>query len=168
MKKIIIGVVSLLIVASIAAVLIFVGGTPKHFRGEWKYSKISSIEVTSNVHESWLTQFKQEYGAEDADSINAAAVATFTANGLFAPYYVNFDGKYTYTYDPIYAEREATWCLYQTGENTGFLSFYTELDAADGNPGIEICPDLVYNAETNTMLLTFYHVGFIVTIELIR
>ena len=63
MKKIIIGVVSLLIVASIAAVLIFVGGTPKHFRGEWKFSKISSVEVTSNVHESWLIRFEEEYGA---------------------------------------------------------------------------------------------------------
>ena len=168
MKKIIIGVVSLLIVASIAAVLIFVGGTPKHFRGEWKFSKISSVEVTANVNESWLIRFEEEYGAKDQASINAAALDALSKDGIFAPYYVNFDGKYTYTYDPIYAEREATWCLYQTGENTGFLSFYTELDAADGNPGIEICPDLVYNAETNTMLLTFYHVGFIVTIELTR
>ena len=167
MKKIIIGVVSLLIVTSIAAVLIFVGGTPKHFRGEWKFSKISSVEVTSNVHESWLIRFEEEYGAKDQASINAAAIDALSKDDIFAPYYVNFDGKYTYTYDPI-MEREATWCFYQTGDNTGFISFYSELNVEEGNPDPSIFPEIAYNAEADVLFVTLYHVGFAVTLELTR
>jgi hypothetical protein len=65
-------------------------------------------------------------------------------------------------------DREATWVFYQTGENEGFLSFYTELDATNGNPDPILYPSVVYNAETDTLLMTLHYIGFMVTIELTR
>lgn len=163
MKKLVIFTILL----SIMTLALFGCGAPKHFSGEWKFSKISSVEVTSNVHESWLIRFEEEYGAKDQASINAAALDALSKDGIFAPYYVNFTRKYTYTYDPI-MEREATWCFFQTGDNTGFISFYTELDIEQGNPDPSIFPEIAYNAEADVLFVTLYHVGFTVTLELTR
>ena len=109
----------------------------------------------------------QEYGAEDKAGIEAKALAALTADKIFNPCYVNFGDKYTYTYDPI-LNREATWTFYKTGDNTGFISFYGELNAADGNPDPSFHPDIVYNAESGTLLMTLGYYDFMVTVELCR
>jgi hypothetical protein len=114
-----------------------------------------------------MAELKEEYSAEDAQGVVAGALAKFNADGTFAPCYLNFGKKLSYTYDPI-MDREATWVFYQTGENEGFLSFYAELDAAAGNPDPTNNPPVAYVAENNTLLLTLHYVAFVVTIELTK
>jgi hypothetical protein len=65
-------------------------------------------------------------------------------------------------------DREATWVFYQTSDNEGFLSFYTELDATDANPDPILYPSVVYVEQSNTLLLTLNYIGFMVTVELTR
>ena len=94
--------------------------------------------------------------------------ASFTADEAFLDFYLNFDGKNTYTYDP-FADREATWVFYQTGENEGFISFYAELDVSEGNPDPISCPEIRYEADTNTMYIALSNYGsFMITLELTR
>ena len=156
------------IVLSILAVSLVACNTkPDHFTGQWKFSKINKVEFSPEVSESYINELKEQYGAEDKKGVEESALAMFTADGTFAPCYLNFDKKYSYTYDPI-MDREATWVFYQTGDNEGFISFYAELDAADGNPDPITNPSVVYIAETNTLLLTLKYSAFMVTVELTR
>ena len=141
--------------------------TPSHFSGEWHFSEIKSVEIVPDTPEYVIDILKQTYSAEDEDGIIAGALAAFTADNTFASCYLKFDTKYTYTYDPV-MDREATWVFYKTGDNTGFISFYTELDAAEGNPDPINNPDLVYDAQSNTMLMTINYISFMVTLELSR
>ena len=164
MKRLVIFVV----VLSIIAVSLFACNTKSdHFDGEWKFSKISKVELASDVDESSLDYLKEEYGAEDEKGIEEKALARFTADGTFNPCYFNFGKKQSYTYDPI-MDREATWVFYKTGDNEGFLSFYSELDASNGNPDPILYPSVVYVEETDTLLLTLHYIGFMVTVELTR
>lgn len=164
MKKFI---VFALVLSVMATFLIACNKTPAQFKGEWKFSKISKVELRSDLSEDTIADLKMVYGDEDVKGVEKNALEKFTADGTFTPCYVNFESKFSYTYDPI-LEREATWVFYQTGDNEGFLSFYTELDAADGNPDPISHPSIVYNAENDTLLMTIYYIGFVVTIELGR
>ena len=160
--------VMFVVVLSIIAVSLFACNTKAdHFDGEWKFSKISTVELASDVDESSLDYLKEEYGAEDEKGIEENALARFTADGTFNPCYLNFGKKQSYTYDPI-MDREATWVFYKTGDNEGFLSFYSELDASNGNPDPMLYPSVVYVEETDTLLLTLHYIGFMVTVELTR
>jgi hypothetical protein len=140
--------------------------TPKCFTGEWKFSKLNKVEVSPNAYDFVIEELMNQYGVEDKDALAASAFADFNENNTFAVCYINFAKKYTYTYDTA-MEREATWFFYQTGDNEGFLSFY-EIEEVNGNPDPAIHPSVVYNADTNTMYLTFQHVAYTVTIELSR
>ena len=162
MKKL---VIFALVLAMITVPFLGCNKTPAHFKGEWHFSKISKIEISSTANEDVINDLKQQYGAEDEQGIIENALAAFTADKTFEPCYLKFDKTYTYTYDPA-MEREATWVFYKTGENVGFISFYSELDAADGNPDPASNPDIVYNPETGTMLMTIKYIAFMVTIEL--
>lgn len=164
MKKFVI----LALVLSLMAVSLFSCGTPpKHFTGKWNFSKITKVEISPDVGEDEMALLKEAYVAEDVNGVEANAMARFVAEGIFDSCYVNFGKKQSYTYDPA-MDREATWVFYQTGENEGFLSFYTELDATNGNPDPILYPSVVYNAETDTLLMTLHYIGFMVTIELTR
>ena len=164
MKRLVI----LVIVLSIMTVSLFACNTKAdHFTGQWKFSKISKVEIAPDVDESSLDYLKGEYGAEDEKGIEEKALARFTADGTFNPCYLNFGKKQSYTYDPI-MDREATWVFYKTGDNEGFLSFYSELDASNGNPDPILYPSVVYVEETDTLLLTLHYIGFMVTVELTR
>lgn len=164
MKKL---VIFMLVLAMVTVSLCACSTGPDQFSGQWKFSKISKVEIKSDVTEERLAELKEEYDAEDEQGIVAGALAKFNADGTFAPCYLNFGKKLSHTYDPI-MEREATWAFYQTGENEGFLSFYSELDAADGNPDPVNNPPVVYVAETDTLLLTLHYIAFVVTVELTR
>lgn len=164
MKKL---VVFVLLLSMLTAVVSGCSSSANHFKGQWRFSKISSVEIAPDVDQSVIDQLMQEYGAEDKKGVEESALNKFAADGIFAPCYLKFDKKFSYTYEPI-MEREATWVFYQTGENEGFLSFYSELDAADGNPDPITNPAVVYNAETDTLLLTLHYISFMVTVELSR
>jgi hypothetical protein len=164
MKKL---VIFALVLSLMAVSLFSCGTTPKHFTGQWKFSKITKVEISPDASEDVIALLKEEYAAEDEKGVEANAMARFVAEGIFAPCYVNFGKKESHTYDPA-MDREATWVFYQTGENEGFLSFYTELDATNGNPDPILYPSVVYNAETDTLLMTLHYIGFMVTIELTR
>ena len=69
---------------------------------------------------------------------------------------------------PEFAEAVFVMVFYQTGENEGFISFYAELDVADGNPDPTNNPAIIYNAETDTLYMTINYISFMVTIELSR
>jgi hypothetical protein len=164
MKKFI---VFALVLSVMATFLIACNKTPAQFKGEWKFSKISKVELRSDLSEDAIADLKLVYGDEDVKGVEKNALEKFTADGTFTPCYVNFESKFSYTYDPI-LEREAAWVFYQTGENEGFLSFYTELDASLGNPDPTNNPDVVYNAETDTLLVTLQYSAFMVTVEMSR
>ena len=155
-----------LVVSMLAIVL--VGCAPAdQFSGKWTFSKVVDMELASTVTAEELDLMKEYFNAEDAEGVAAAALTQYTAEGVFAPCYVNFAGKDTYTYDPA-MDREATWRFYKTGENEGFLSFYTELDASEGNLDPINWPNVVYHAESNTITMTINYLGFMVTLELTK
>ena len=108
---------------------------PKHFSGEWKFAEISKVELIPNPYSSEIEALKQIYGAQDEAGIIAGAFNAFVADQTFNSCNIRFEKDRVYTYDPL-LEREATWVFYQTGDNVGFLSFFTELDADEGNPEI--------------------------------
>ena len=157
----------LLLAAMMTAIFCGCSATPKHFTGNWKFSKISKVAVDSNVNDSVIADLYEEYGVSDKKSVEESALAAFNADGTFAPCYLNFSGKKAYTYDPV-MEREATWAFYQTGENEGFISVYTELNVADGNPDPVTNPAVVYDSENDTLSLTLKYAAFMVTVELTR
>lgn len=144
-----------------------VGCTQKQFDGKWNFKEISDIEIAPSASESDIESYKEHYGVEDNAALEAAVLAAYKEEGLFTPSYINFSGKYTYTYD-VAMDREATWVFFQTSDNEGFLSFYTEIDASQGNPDPEIFPSLVYNPETNSMYMTYKYSNFMVTIEFVK
>jgi hypothetical protein len=144
-----------------------VGCTQKQFDGKWNFKDISDIEIAPNVSASDIEYYKEHYGVEDNAALEDAVLAAYKEEGLFAPSYINFSGKYTYTYD-VAMDREATWVFFKTSENEGFLSFYTEIDSSEGNPDPEIFPSLVYNSETNSMYMTYKYADFMVTIEFVK
>ena len=164
MKKI---VAFLLLVTVMAVSLVGCNSTPKGFSGEWKFSSITKVELTPDLEQSVIDILKIDYNAEDQAGIEANALDRFADLGIFAPCYVKFSGNTVYTYDPV-MEREATWSFYKLTDNTGFLSFYTELDASAGNPDPVLYPDLAYNAEADTMTISMNYVTFMVTVELAR
>ena len=142
--------------------------TPAHFTGNWSFSKISKVQLLSvDMSEDDLNALMDFYSATTPEGIEANALAAFAADGTFAPCYLKFEKKNSYSYDPV-GEREATWVFYQTGENTGFLSFYAELNAADGNPDPANNPDVVYDPESGTLSMTIRHTAFKVTVELTK
>ena len=163
MKKLVI----FALVLSIMAVALIGCGTKTQFKGNWNFSQITKVELVPDLEESRIDGLKEQYSAEDEKGIIDAALAAFKADKIFDACYINFDKKYTYTYDPV-LDREATWAFYQLGDNAGFISFYTELDVTDSNPDPVLYPDIVYNAETGTMLMTLNYYSFMVTIELTR
>lgn len=164
MKKL---VIFFLLVSMMTAILCGCNAAPKHFKGDWKFDRIRKVELDSNVSESVIADLFEEYGVADEKSLEESALAAFTADGTFAPCYVKFNGKQAYTYDPV-MEREATWAFYQTGETEGFISYSTELNAADGNPDPVTNPAVVYNAANDTLSLTLKYAAFMVTVELTR
>jgi hypothetical protein len=164
MKKLIILV---LVLSVVTAAFIGCNAKSAHFSGKWSFSAINKVELVPDLDSSDIDFWLQEYDVEDEASIAPIALSNFKANKIFEPCYLSFDKKYTYTYDPNMA-REATWVFYQTSENEGFISFYGELDAADGNPDPVNNPNVVYNAESDTMLVTLRYDSFMVTVELIK
>ena len=164
MKKLL-SVVTLL---TILALSIFgCGGAPKHFKGEWKFSQISKVELATDLYEGTLDLLKESYGVDSEESVINKVLTQFVEEGTFNTYYLKFDEKFTYTYDPLF-ERDVTWAFYQTSENAGFLSYDMELDASAGNPAPEVFPEISYKADTDTMIIVERYSSFMVTLELKR
>lgn len=165
MKKIF----SLLIILTLAIISLFGCNTASnHFTGEWKFASISKIELKADLDDDVLDLLKQEYSAKNEEEITNNALAKFVADKKFENFYLKFDGKNAYTYDP-FADREATWVFYKTSENAGFISFYAELDVNEGNPDPVICPALSFNADKGTMSIVLNDYGaFMITLELTR
>lgn len=164
MKKL----VAFVLLFSVMALSLFgCNATPKCFTGEWKYSSIVSVELRTDLYTGELDNLKQEFNAEDEEGVVANALNSFATNETFSAFYLRFDRKFAYTND-ILMEREATWAVYVLNETDAFISIYTELDASNGNPYPDINPDLKYNAETETMLITMDYRSFMVTLKLTR
>ena len=144
-----------------------VGCGSSHFSGKWNFSDITDVTIAPSVSEDIIEAYKEHYGVSDVAGVEAAALASFKEQGLFASSYINFAGKYTYAYD-VALERESTWVFFQTSENEGFLSFYSEIDPSEGNPDPEIFPPIVYNPETDNMYMTYTYTAFMFTIEFVR
>ena len=164
MKKII---AFLLLFSMMSIALYGCGATPKHFTGEWQFSKISKVEIDPNVSEATIAGLIEDYDVTDKNGVIESVLAEFVADGTFDSCYIKFSAKKACTYDPIMV-REAAWAFYQTAENEGFLSYSTELNAADGNPDPSTCPAVVYDPATDTLSLTLKYGAFLVTVELSR
>ncbi len=157
---------SFVLVLSLMTALLFgCSPTSNTFSGEWNFAELTKVEIAPDVDASTIEALKEQYGAEDEASLEAAVLADLIADGTFDECYLNFTKTNAYTYDPIF-EREATWVFYQTGENEGFISFYAELDAADGNPDPMNNPTLVYNSQDGTISMTYKHIAYVVTLKL--
>lgn len=163
MKKLVIFALALVV---LVAAFSGCSKTPEQFTGQWKFSRISKVEISPETSESQIDGLKEQYGAEDENGIAAAALNAFAADKTFDPYYVRFEKDRTYTYDPI-GEREATWIFYQTGENQGVISFY-DMDPAEITPNPAVFPPVIYNAEAKTLSVTVSYSAFFVTVELTR
>ena len=135
--------------------LAFVGcsGTPVQFTGEYTFSRLVSVELGPEVSDETLETLKEHYGVDDKAGVEAALLDFYAANTPFNSCYVKFDKKNTYVYDPIF-ERESTWVFFQTGENEGFISFYTEIDPAEVTPDPLIFPPVAYSPESGILALT--------------
>ena len=164
MKKLVIFALTLTLMA---ISLLGCSSTPKCFTGEWKFSSIEKVELSPELSNSEIDNLKEMYNAEDEAGIIAKALERFTADSIFTPCYLKFDKKVAYAYDP-FGEREATWAFYKLSDTEGFLSVYTELEVTDSNPYPVINPDLVYDAETDTMSFTMNYASFMVTVKLVR
>jgi hypothetical protein len=164
MKKIL-SIVTLLTILALS--LFGCSSAPKHFKGEWKFSQITKVELSTEVSADTLELLKEYYGVDTEEGVENSALAQFIEDGTFNSYYIRFDKKYTYTNDPL-MEREATWVFYQTGENEGFISYDAELDASAGNPAPEVFPEISYDAETDTLTIVERYSSYMVTLALIR
>ena len=122
-----------LVLTLMVASLVGCGGSSKHFSGEWKFAKLIKVELMPSLDDGTLDLLKQEYNAEDEAGIVSNAKDRFEAEQTFANFYLNFESKNTYTYDP-FMDREATWVFYKTGENEGFISFTESLTRARATP----------------------------------
>lgn len=139
-----------------------------HFTGEWKFAEITKVEFSPEIDDYTLDALKQRYNTEDEETILSNAFAKFTQDGTFANFYLKFDKKYTYTYDP-FMDREATWVFYQTSETEGFISYDGMLDANNGNPAPVVFPDISYKADTDNMNITINdYNAFMITLNLSR
>ena len=164
MKKI----VTLLLLVTVMAVSLFgCNPTPQHFTGEWRFQELVQVELSTELSQGEIDTLKEIYSAETEEEIATKAKDKFILEDTFANFYLKFASKNVYTYDPL-MDREATWVLYQLTENTGFISFYTELDASAGNPYPSICPSLSYDAQIDTMTIVMDHGSFMVTLTLVR
>lgn len=165
MKKIL----SLIIVLTLSAICLFgCNSMPKHFTGEWKFSQISKVELSTELSTFEIEMLKEAYGVDSEEGIINSRLAQFAEEETFANYYLKFGKEYTYTYDPLF-DREVTWAFYQTSENKGFISYDTQLDASAGNPAPEVFPEISYNPDTDTMVIVEpYSSYYIVTLELKR
>ena len=143
------------------------GGSAKHFTGEWKFSKITKVECSSDFTQSDLDDFKEFYDVETKEDVAQIIMDTLVEGEIYKSYYIKFDGKKAYTLDPL-MEREATWAFYQTGDNTGFISYDTQLDASAGNPAPEVFPGISYLADSDTLVIVERYSVYMVTIELKR
>ena len=71
MKKFVI----LALVLSLMAVSLFSCGTPpKHFTGQWNFSKITKVEISPDVGEDEMALLKEAYVAEDVNGVEANAM----------------------------------------------------------------------------------------------
>ncbi len=156
-----------LLITVLAVSLCGCNSTPKCFSGKWKFSSIVEVELKSDLTQSDVDLLKESYNAQTEEEIVIKASEKFNTEDTFAPFYLKFSKKLAYTHDLI-MEREATWSFYKLTENTGFISFYTELDASQGNPEPLLFPDLAYDKETNTMSITMNYSMFMVTLALVR
>ena len=159
---------SLIAVLTLTAICLFgCKVAPKHFKGEWKFSQVCEVALSSELTTNEIETLKEVYGVDSEEGIINTALAQFTEENTFANSYLKFGGKYTYTYDALF-EREVTWVFYQTSENEGFISYDAELDASAGNPAPEVFPEITYNPETDTIFIVERYTSFMVTIELKR
>ncbi len=140
---------------------------PKHFTGEWKFAELTQLELVSGLTANEMEAVQERYNASSKEGIESNAKAEMLDAGIYDNYYIKFTKKFTYTYDPIF-EREATWKFYQTGENNGFISFYTELNVEDGNPDPIICPEISYDADNDVLYIVECVHPFMATIKLTR
>lgn len=165
MKKLI----SIVLVLTLMTVSLFsCNFAARQFTGEWKFSKVSKVELAPECKNLVFDTLKQKYNTEDEAEIVSKALDEFVAEKTFENFYLKFEGQNTYTYDP-FMDREATWRFYQTGENEGFISFYTELDPSEGNTDPLNYPDLVYQADSDTMYIVVHdYFAFMITLELTR
>ena len=166
MKKLL----SILLVLTIISISLFgCGGNPKHFTGEWKFAEVIKVEfIPDELSDDMINYLKEIYGADTEEGILTNAHARFIEEQTFANYYLKFDKKYTYTYDP-FMDREATWFFYQTSETEGFISFDGYLNAEDGNPAPSVYPNISYHADDNTMYIVENNSSsFMITLKLTR
>ena len=141
--------------------------TPKHFTGEWKFLQINKVELATDLSTGTIDMLKEAYGVDTEEGIVNYISSYITTNETFNAYYLKFDKTYTYSYDAL-SERKVTWAFYQTGENQGFISYSTELDASEGNPAPEVFPEITYKPDTDTMIIVERYSDFMVTLELKR
>jgi hypothetical protein len=164
MKKLL----SVAMLLTVLAVSLFgCNNAPKQFTGKWEFSQIIKVELATDLSAGDLDLLKEAYGVDTEEGVVTSALAQFVEDGTFNSYYIKFGKKYTYTYDALF-NREATWAFYQTGENEGFISYATELDASAGNPAPEVFPEISYKADTDTMIIVERYSSFMVTLELKR
>jgi hypothetical protein len=160
---------SVVVLLTILALSLFgCSSVPPHFKGEWKFSQISKVELSPDVTQNDLDALKERYSVDTEEGVLTNARARYIEDGTFESFYIKFNKKYTLTDDP-FADREVTWVFYQTGENEGFLSFDGYLDASLGNPDPVVYPNVSYNPETDTMQIVLWNYGsFMITIALTR
>lgn len=165
MKK----VISVFLTVILVACLFTACGGSDYAKGEWVFSRVVGVELkeevaTSPGYESYLNELYTEYNASNEEELEAAMLAEIIENGDFTPCYINFKSDRVAFYDVI-MEREATYVYYETGENEGFFSVYTELDPADGNPDPLTNPPLVYNPETKTITVSLGYGAVVAILE---
>lgn len=156
-----------MLVTVLALSLFGCNSVPKHFKGEWRFSQITKVEIATDAPTGTLENLKEAHGVDTQEEVENAVMTSFIEEETFNSYYLKFDKKFTYTYDALF-EREATWVFYQTSENEGFISYATELDASEGNPAPEVFPEISYKADTDTMIIVERYGVFMVTLELKR
>ena len=160
---------SVVVLLTILALSLFgCSSVPPHFKGEWKFSQISKVELSPDVSQNDLDALKERYSVDTEEGVLTAVLAQLVADETFNPYYIKFDKKKAYTYNALFVS-ETTWAFYQTDENEGFISYNTELDASLGNPFPDIFPEITYKADSDTLVIVErYNDFYMVTLELKR
>ena len=142
-----------LVVSILALAFVGCNSAPAQFTGEYTFSRLVSVALGPEVSDATLETLKEHYGVDDKAGVEAALLDYYASDSTFNSCYVKFDKKNTYVYDPIF-ERESTWVFFQTGENEGFISFYTEIDPAEVTPDPLLFPSVAYNPESGILTLT--------------
>ena len=157
-----------LLLTLVACSLVGCNNTPKHFTGDWKFAEVVKVEFQPELMDGMMELLMEEYNADTEQGVLDNALDRFVEEGTFANFYLKFGKKNSYSYDP-FMDRECTWVFYQTSENSGFLSFYTELNASDGNLDPVNWPDVTYDAETGSLYIVVNNYGaFMITLKLTR